>query len=415
MSIPLSIIVLAVVLVLIAVRQVGRVRFQMWQAMALGAVAVLVAGAIPLRAALESVNVDVLLFLFGMFVIGQALEESGYLGHLAYRTFKRARSMDALLVLVIFGFGLASAILMNDTLAIIGTPVVLLLARKHDMPPRLLLLALAFAVTTGSVMSPIGNPQNLLIALNGRIGNPFAEFFRWLFIPTVVNLAIVFLVLRRVYRDEWHDVPLTHSQEPIHDRELAMLSRISLQMVLLLIAVKVLIVAFGVRMEFPLTAIALVSCLPILVGSRRRWEIVRRIDWATLVFFAAMFILMESVWRSGFFQAILARSTFPVTAPETVLAVSTVLSQFISNVPMVALYQPMLLHAGAGLPAFMALAAGSTLAGNVLILGAASNVIIVQNAEKRSHHTLSVAKFTAIGLPLTIVQLLVCWICFQLL
>jgi Na+/H+ antiporter NhaD/arsenite permease-like protein len=54
---------------------------------------------------------------------------------------------------------------MNDTLAVIGTPVVLLLARKHKMSPTPLLLSLAFGITTGSVMSPIGNPQNLLIAL----------------------------------------------------------------------------------------------------------------------------------------------------------------------------------------------------------------------------------------------------------
>ena len=50
-----------------------------------------------------------------------------------------------------------------------GPPVVLLLARKHGMSAKLLLLALAFAVTIGSVASPIGNPQNLLIALVGAL------------------------------------------------------------------------------------------------------------------------------------------------------------------------------------------------------------------------------------------------------
>ncbi|PKP58821.1 MAG: hypothetical protein CVT88_06670 [Candidatus Altiarchaeales archaeon HGW-Altiarchaeales-1] len=55
---------------------------------------------------------------------------------------------------------------MNDTIAIIGTPIMLMLASRSKISPKLLLLTLAFAITIGSVASPIGNPQNLLIALN---------------------------------------------------------------------------------------------------------------------------------------------------------------------------------------------------------------------------------------------------------
>ncbi len=114
-----------------------------------------------------------MLFLFGVFVIGRALEESGYLGHIAGRLFGRAGSMDSLILLILFGMGILSAFLMNDTLAIIGTPVMLALAARTDAQPKLLLLSLAFAVTIGSVTSPIGNPQNLLIALHGGVPNPF--------------------------------------------------------------------------------------------------------------------------------------------------------------------------------------------------------------------------------------------------
>jgi len=89
---------------------------------------------------------------------------------------------------------------MNDTLAIIGTPVVLLFARKNDIYPNVLLLALAFAVTTGSVMSPIGNPQNLLIAIGGEIENPFITFMKFLLIPTLINLFVAYIVLRVFYR-----------------------------------------------------------------------------------------------------------------------------------------------------------------------------------------------------------------------
>jgi Na+/H+ antiporter NhaD/arsenite permease-like protein len=88
------------------------------------------------------------------------------------RLLSRIRGADALLIAVIFAAAIGSAFLMNDTLAVIGTPIVLALARDHRLPPVLLLLALAFGVTIGSVMSPIGNPQNLLIALHGGIQTP---------------------------------------------------------------------------------------------------------------------------------------------------------------------------------------------------------------------------------------------------
>lgn len=85
-----SIAALAVVFVLIAVRRVGRVRIPMWLSMAGGASVVLAAGEITPRAALRAIDVDVMLFLFGMFVIGQALIASGYLHCLADRLFGRS-------------------------------------------------------------------------------------------------------------------------------------------------------------------------------------------------------------------------------------------------------------------------------------------------------------------------------------
>jgi Na+/H+ antiporter NhaD/arsenite permease-like protein len=410
----ISILTLAAVFVLIAIRQVGNIRFQIWQIMILGAGAVLVSGQIALVDAFHAVNLDVMLFLFGMFIIGHALEESGYLAHAAYKYFKRAHSVDSLMLLVIFGIGFASAILMNDTIAIIGTPVVLLIARKHEMPPKLLLLALAFSVTIGSVVSPIGNPQNLLIALNGKIDDPFGTFFRGLFIPTVLNLCVVYIVLKYFYRSDFHDIPLKYSQEPIRNQELAFLSKLSFHMVAVLIALKILTVVLRFNIEFRLTYIALASALPILIGSKQRWILIKKIDWHTLIFFASMFILMDSVWRSEFFQHILMESKQDITSTGMILSVSIILSQLISNVPLVALYQPMLIHAGTRTNGFMALAAGSTIAGNLFILGAASNIIIIQNAERKSHQRITFWDFAKVGIPLTILNTAAYWLFLSL-
>jgi len=83
------------------------------------------------------------------------------------------------------------------------------------------------------------------------------------------------------------------------------------------------------------------------------------------------------------------------------------MSQLVSNVPLVALCQPMLVHPST--EALMALAAGSTIAGNLFILGAASNVIIIQNAEK-SGETITFLEFAKVGAPLTALNILVYWI-----
>jgi len=412
MNIP--VIALAAVFALTAVRNLGPVRLQIWQIMLGGALAVLAAGSISPAAALGAVNVDVLLFLFGMFVVGQAMEESGYLAHLTYGVFRRARSMDAVILTVLAGAGALSAVLMNDTLAVVGTPVMLLLARKHAIAPTPLLLALAFGVTIGSTFSPIGNPQNLLIAVHGGMSNPFVDFFVALFIPSVLNAGVAFLILRVFYREHFHDEPLRHSQEPIRDHELAGLARISLRIILALIVVKIVTAWLGAGGALRLTHIALAACIPVLAGSRRRWHILRRIDWHTLLFFAAMFVLMASVWDTGFFQDLLGRWDFDIRSPGAIIGGSIVLSQFISNVPLVALLLPALLHAGGGNASLMALAAGSTIAGNLSILGAASNVIIIQGAERRRGGTITVLEFARVGVPLTIANGVVYWLFLKL-
>ncbi len=411
----ISIITLAVVFVLIAVRQIGRFKLRIWQIMLGGAAIVLVTGEISPLDAAKAINLDVMLFLFGVFLIGQAMEESGYLGYLAGRLFSRARSLNALVLLILFGMGILSALLLNDTLAIIGTPVVLSLALKTKTPPKILLLALAFAVTIGSVMSPIGNPQNLLVALHDGIPNPFVTFFKYLAVPTLVNLLIAFLALKLFYRKDFRAGAFAGYEEAaIKDVKLAAAARISLALLVILILARIIIVLAGVDMDFRMTYIALAAALPVVFYLPKRPGPILHMDWLTLVFFAAMFVLMQSVWNSGYFQELITSTNIDLTATGMIMGVSIVLSQLLSNVPLVALYLPVLAQVGADTAGMMALAAGSTIAGNLTILGAASNVIIIQNAEKKGQQTLTFWEFVKIGLPLTAVNAAVYWAFFLL-
>lgn len=397
------VLVLLAVFVLIAVRQVGRFRFRIWQAMCIGAAAVLVLGQIDPFRALRAINPDVMLFLFGMFVVGEALERSGYLNSLAFRLFSRARDGREFILLVLLAMGAFSAILMNDTIAIIGTPVAISYACRFGIDPKRALLALCIAVTTGSVCSPIGNPQNLLIATYGGLSQPFSTFFFFLALPTLVNLAVAYLFLTRGMRKGEYRCAFDGSEGRVKDRDLARLARLSLLLVLALIAIRI---ATGPGLV-PLSAIALAGAAPVLLLSRDRLAVARSIDWPTLAFFAAMFVLMQSVYDTGFFQSGIDFGA--VTSVPLLLGTSVVISQFISNVPFIALFLPLMGGDGMPVPSLMALAAGSTIAGNLTVLGAASNVIVIENAERRGY-TLTFWEFLKVGAPLTAVQVLVYWV-----
>lgn len=402
-----SVLILLGVFVLTALRQVGSLRLQIWQVMTIGALLVLVLGEISPEEALGAINIDVLIFLFGAFCVGEALNRSGYLGCLGSRIVSRARNTDQLVLLVLFSTGLLSAILMNDTLAIMGTPLVLQFSRKYGISPKLMLFALAFGVTTGSVMSPIGNPQNLLIAIDGNLDAPFVTFFRWLALPTLICLIIAYAVLKLFFRREFGKSIQIHSEEVITDPELARASKVALLLMLTLIACKIFLVEFLPAWNFNLSWIALLSASPVLLN-RKRFEVLKNIDWTTLVFFVSMFVLMESVWISGTCQGLLGKLSPQLGSVPMILTLSIGLSQLISNVPFVALYLPAM-GSVVSQRQLMALAAGSTIAGNLLILGAASNVIIIQNAEKEGI-TLSFAEFFRIGALITFLDVIIYFI-----
>jgi Na+/H+ antiporter NhaD/arsenite permease-like protein len=320
--------------------------------------------------------------------------------------FHHAKNTNHLVLLILFPIGLLSAILMNDTLAIIGTPVMLSIANRQNISPKLLLMTLAVAVTTGSVLSPIGNPQNLLIASSG-ITNPFVTFLQYLFLPSVVSLAIAFFILKVLYRNQFeHQVALENFNMATPDEDLVKISKLALGLIVTLIILKILLGIIAPWIDLRLSYIALIACAPIILLSHERVKIVKNIDWTTLLFFASMFVLMASVWQSGLFQELLIGLSLDVTSIPIILLIGVLFSQLISNVPLVALYLPLLTVSSATTPQLMALAAGSTIAGNMLILGAASNVIIIQNAEKQGA-TLSFLEFAKVGIPLVILQTLV--------
>jgi Na+/H+ antiporter NhaD/arsenite permease-like protein len=404
--------ILAAVFVAITVRQLLELKIPIWKIMFAGAVFALVLGDISVPAAFSSINFGIIAFLIGMFLIGEALQQSGYLDYLSSRLFSRARDSYATLFLLIFGAGLLSMLLMNDTLAIIGTPIVISVAKSRGMRSEPFLMALAFSITTGSVASPIGNPQNLLIAASSRLGEPFLTFFGYLLVPTVINLFITYAMLRFVYK---RDLQKGNSRKDTHKilpRGSKGSSRWSVKAsIILLVLGFASYILYSLAHSAPqpqyLFSIPLFASIPILIFYPGKKAIVSRMDWGTIIFFISLFIIVGSVWDSGVLQSLVSGSSSLVSSALYIFPISILFSQMISNVPLVALYLKILETTAEGVIPLMALAASSTIAGNLSILGAASNVIIIQGTEKKGERTINMKSFVKIGIPLTIIESLV--------
>ena len=367
----------------------------------------------------------VLLFLFSLFLFAGALERAGALDHLARWIVGRADRAENLPAVVFVGFGVLSAFLVNDALVLIGVPLVFSVARRVRTDPRPLLLTLGFAVTVGSVLTPFGNPQNLLVAVGSGLADPVTTFLRYLLLPTVVNLAVGAWYLRRVFgpgvapgRDRLDAGP--EEAPPLFPPSGwgARLYRSPVLYVFpgtLLVAITLdLASAISHGPTVPLWETTGAGAILLLLLSPGRRPIVERVDWTILLLFVGLFVVVASAVRGGVVGSV--ESHFPIPGPGAPLAslaaimgTSVLGAQVVSNVPWVGLQIPILagLGFGPGTPvAWVALAAASTLAGNVTLLGAASNLIVVELAEKEGV-SIRLGTFVRYGLPLSAICLTV--------
>lgn len=402
---------LFLVIIFTIVRKIGHINIPIWVVMVLSAIFCILSASISLTDALKAIDIDVIIFLFCMFLIAESFQSSGYLYHSAHKIFSSTTSARHLLLVLIFFSAAVSALLMNDTMVIIGTPLVIYFARKHKISSQLLILTLMYSVTIGSVFSPIGNPQNLLIAINSRLKSPFIVFFVYLLVPTIINLFILYFTMLLVYKNEIHTIPLIHEKEELEDPNLAKLCRISLVILLVSIFLKIIIIFINPKINLSLTYIAIFGLIPILFALPKRLYLLKKLDWGTLLFFVGMFILMKAIWNTNLIQNFMQTHNIDLNNLPILMSTSVILSQILSNVPLVALFMPLLKSINATTFQYMALAAASTLAGNFLILGAASNIIAISNAEKLGEKVPSV-KFSLIGIPLGIINLLVIYLWF---
>lgn len=364
-----------------------------------------------------AVDVEVILFLIGMFSIVSIADSSGLLDLVAWRIMIVPRRVYSLLIMYSLAMGVLSAVAVNDTVAVIGPPIAYAISRATGIDPTVLVLLLAYSITIGSVMTPIGNPQNMLIATESGLRTPLITFLYYLALPTLINLVVTPLIVARLYGLRNNRISIgVVPQELLRHRRNALIGGVSLLVVILVLLVNDIMGALGLYHTRYIGFIPFIVAAGAYLFVERPREIIRNVDWGTIIFFITMFITMRAVWDSGVLYSLL-KTMAPLATDNMYMRlleielVSILLSQFLSNVPFTKVFIDYINYVRDGVHIaereWVALAMSSTIAGNLTLLGAASNIIILESLESRYGRTISSLEFMKIGAVVTAVNIVV--------
>jgi len=391
--------VFVVTYVLISLRNVRRFPIERPAVAMLGGALMLVFGILTPAEAIAAINLDVILLLVGMMVLVSGLDACGFFDLVSSRIAARAKTQTSFLVWLMVTTAALSAVVLNDTIALLVTPVVVRSARALRVNPIPYLVAVAISANVGSVATEVGNPQNAFIGI--RSGIPFLTFTAYLLPVTVACLAVAIGLVWLAFRKDLA-APLTPAVSmpavPLQRRGMVFTLAVTL-------AVAVAFFASSTPAWLPLIALAggsfVLFFLPFVSKVTPR-NLIAKVDWSIILFFVGLFILLGGVEASGLSTAIQSGFTSAFGGRSGglpwLVGLSALLSNLISNVPAVLLLAQVVPQGSTQL--WLGLATSSTLAGNATILGAACNVIVVQVAS-RDGVSVSMRDFVKAGLPVT--------------
>lgn len=368
----------------------------------LGAIALLVSGAVTLEQAVAHVDVPTVALLFGMMVLSAQLRLGGVysaltrrVGGLAGRRGAAGTGAATLLAAVVGLVGVLSAVFTNDIVALAVSPVVVALCRERELDPVPFLLAVPCAANVGSAATLVGNPQNILVGQ--ALGLSFTGYLGRAALLSALGLAVVWAVVARAYRGRWERPGLggTLTIAAFHPWQAAK--------GLTLAAVAMACFLFT---PWPRELVALAAAGIVLTSRRfHSRDMLGLVDWQLLVLFVGLFVVNGALADTGLVDrgvAALAARGVDAADPGWLFALSVGLSNTVSNVPAVMLLLPVV--DGAKLGALLALS--STLAGNLLIVGSIANIIVVEQA-RAAGIAVGWRTHARIGVPVTLLTLAV--------
>jgi Na+/H+ antiporter NhaD/arsenite permease-like protein len=346
----------------------------------------------------SAVDMPTLAILFAMMIISAQFAESGFID-LCARTIIRAGGTGALLALTVAIGGGLSALLANDILIVAIAPLLLGGARSRGLDPRPFAIALAASTNAGSAATLIGNPQNILLGAIGRLN--FWTFLGTCGVPALFALLVVFGVVWLQWHRRMRERELPPEDEPPFVAAHA-LDR--LQTIKGAVAMLLLLLLFATPLPRETGALIIAA---LLLANRKITSrtMIAAIDWPLLLLVACLFAITAELNGAGIAAGALAFLDNHGLLPNNLLLLlpySVVTSNTIGSLPASMLLLQVWPMPPPGV--LYALALLSTLAGNLLLSGSLTNILIAEQAD-RIGTRLSLADHARAGIPIALVSL----------
>jgi len=410
-------------------------RMHMTVAASLGAVILLMTGVLSAQQTSETINPgeDTIALFFGGMVVARTLIPTGlfdYLGGIALRLV-RGEGRRLLIAIIAIAAPIC-AVLPNATVVILLAPLIVRLCQRMELdfvPP---VMFLVFVANSSGLLTLVGDPATFIVG--NSIGLSFTEYLHLLSPGGLLALLGLVAVLPLTFRSIW--------RFRIPDTGPAALPRIERPLVmaacLAVLGVMIALFVVGESLPNPIAppAVAIVgSTLVLLIaywtGLDDVGEILRDVDWESLLFFVFIFVLVGALEKTGVIEALGSAMGTVFGAHVTIASILLLfaigfLSSVIPNIALVVAMVPLVKEfaVGAGLtseaaleggygvmPAsvaclFFAMCFGATLGGNATLLGASSN-IVATGICARAGSPISFIRFLRYGVPVTVAQLLI--------
>jgi Na+/H+ antiporter NhaD/arsenite permease-like protein len=365
--------------------------------------------------ALQYVDFDVIFLVMGMMIVIGILEATGIFQWTAYQAYRLSRGRAWLLAIILMILtSVASAMLDNVTTMLLMTPITLEIALVLGINPLALIIPEVLASNIGGISTLIGTPTNILIGSYADIG--FADFLINL-TPGVVlaQTALTIYVLvafRRQYREVSGGLSpamldrLRENGRITRPKTLAKAGTVFVLMLLLFI--------FGEQIHLvPAVTAILGAAVMLLVVDTDIQEMLKVVDWTTLMFFIALFMVIGALQEVGLISLIAAGIKQLVgenlnLALLVIVWSGALLSGVIDNIPFTAAMLPVVGYLTRTIPGasskvlFYGLSVGSAMGGNSTLIGSSPNMVTAGIAE-RAGYPVSYVAFLKVGLPATII------------
>jgi Na+/H+ antiporter NhaD/arsenite permease-like protein len=383
----------------------------------LGALLLIVAGAIGQEEAVEAVNWETLGLLVGMMILVGILQASGVFGYLAIKSAQAARGHPGLTLIYLAAItAVLSAFLDNVTTVLLMFPMTLVITQILEEDPFPFLIVEVLASNIGGTATLIGDPPNIIIGTEVEELS-FMDFIVNLAPPVVVillvSLGIVWLVHARKLRISESDrkgIMELDAATQIEDRQLLVRSSAVTGATVLGFFLQGLTALNPAVVALAGAAVAMIVCGPQIE------EVLHEVEWPTILFFVGLFVMVGALEATGFIERVAellasASDSLAVTA-LVVMWGSGFASGIVDNIPFTATMVPVIesLAEARGYdeattePLWWSLSLGACLGGNFTLIGASANLVVAGLAE-RSGVSFTFLRFLLWGFPLTLVSL----------